>query len=151
MPLSCKLYNRIASNLKYICFIHQIYWRRRYCSRHPACRNRHVKVPEVPWKAGDGGPRPGWRSGTPSIQPLTPETSYMTSRSRSDLMGCWEHLADLQHIAGWVFLQTERVLFKYAIQVRSSTVCSGTKCTFQNIKEVTTNCPLLCHWWQLTS
>jgi hypothetical protein len=80
------------------------------------------------------------RSGTPSIQQVTPVTSYMTSISQSDLMYSWEHHADLQHKAGCPLLKLNCVLFKYAVQVLSCTVCSGTKCTFQNVKELTTNC-----------
>jgi len=46
-------------------------------------------------------------------------------------------------MAGWVLLKPERVLFENAVQVLSSTVCSGTKRTFQNVKELTTNCPFI--------
>jgi hypothetical protein len=67
----------------------------------------------------------------------------MTSRSRFDLMRFWVPPADLQHIESWVLLQPERVLFKCAVQVLSCIICSGTKCTFQNVKVLTTNCPFI--------
>ena len=117
-----------------ICFIHQIYLWWRCCPRHPACRNRHVKVPEGPWRADVGAAQRGWRLGSPSIQLVSPVTLYMTSRSWFDLMRTWEYPVDLQHMADWLLLKPNRVLFKYAAQVH---VCSGKKCTFQKVKELT--------------
>jgi len=40
----------------------------------------------------------GWRSETPNMQPLTPVTSYVTSRLQSVLMYFWIPPADLRHI-----------------------------------------------------
>jgi len=76
----------------------QTHWIDNYSSRHRACRNRLVKVPEGPWMADLGAAQQGWRSETPNMQPLTPVTSYMRSRLQSALMYFWIPLADLWHI-----------------------------------------------------
>jgi len=49
-----------------------------------------------------GAAQPGWRSETPNMQPLTPLTSYMTSRLQSALMCSWLQQAYLWHIRDWV-------------------------------------------------
>jgi len=42
-----------------------------------------------------GALRPGWRSETPNMQPLTPVPSYMMSRLQFGLMCSWIQPADL--------------------------------------------------------
>ena len=79
-------------------YIRQTYWVQNYSSRHRACRNRHVKVPEGPWMADVGAARPGWRSETQNMQPLTQMTSHMRWMLQSCLMYFWIPPADLWHI-----------------------------------------------------
>ena len=79
-------------------YIRQTYLIDNYSSKHRACRNRHVKVPEGPWMADVGAVRPGWRSETPNMQPLIPVTSYMRWRLQSYLMYFWIPPADLWHM-----------------------------------------------------
>ena len=80
-------------------FIHQIYWWWRFCPRHPACRNRRTKGPEGPWRAVHVAAQPGWRSGKPNMQPVTPVTSYKSSKWQSALVCCWRHPFGLQYMA----------------------------------------------------
>jgi len=75
----------------------QTYWNQNYSSKHRACRNRRVKAPEGPWMADVGAARPGWRSETPNMQPLTPLKSYLTSRLQSGPMCFWIPPAVLRH------------------------------------------------------
>ena len=91
---------QLPSNLATNIFFHilQIYWIHNYPSRHQACRNRLVKVPEGPWKADRGAAQPGWRSETPNMQQLTPVTSYMTSWLQFGLMYFWIPPVDLWYI-----------------------------------------------------
>ena len=91
---------QLPSNLAANIFFHilQIYWIHNYPSRHQACRIRLAKVPEGPWMADCGAAQPGWRSETPNMWPLTPVTSYMTSRLQFGLMYFWILPADLWHI-----------------------------------------------------
>ena len=76
----------------------QIYWMQNYASKHRACRNHHPKVPEDPWMADVGAARPGWRSETPNMQPLTQMTSHMKWSLQSSLMYFWIPPVDLWHI-----------------------------------------------------
>ena len=76
----------------------QTYWIDNHSSRHRACRNRLLKVPEDLWMADIGAAQPGWRSETPNMQPLTPVKSYVRSRLQSGLMYFWIPPADLWHI-----------------------------------------------------
>ena len=126
-----------------ICFIHQIYWWWRCFPWRPACRNRLSKGPEDPWRADVDAPRPGWRSGTPSIQPGSPVTSYTTSRSRSDLKCYWDNQADLQDMVQCVLLKPNPILFKCAVHVLTYVICWGTKWILKNVKELTEMCPFI--------
>jgi len=72
-------------------------------SRLRACRNCETKVPEGPWMADFGAARPGWRSETPNMQPLTPVTSNIRSNLESCLLCSWLHPADLWHINRTVY------------------------------------------------
>ena len=90
----------LPSNLATNIFFHilQTYWVQKYPSRHRACRNRLVKVPEDLWMADFVAAQLGWRWETPNMQPLTPVTSYVTSRLQFVLMYFWISPADLWHI-----------------------------------------------------
>ena len=90
----------LPSNLVTNNFFHilHMYWIDNYSSRHRACRNLQTKVPAGSWMADLGAAQLGWRSETPNMQPLTPVTSYMTSRLQSGLMYFWIPPADLWHI-----------------------------------------------------
>ena len=79
-------------------YILQTYWFQNYSSKGRVCRNRHVKAPEGPWMADRGAARPGWRSETPNMQPLTEMTSDMRWRIQSCLMYFWIRPVDLWHI-----------------------------------------------------
>ena len=79
-------------------YILQTYWKKNYSSKRRVCRNRHVRVPEGPWMADFRAARPGWRSETPNMQPLTQVTSCMRWRLQSGLMCFWIAAADLWHI-----------------------------------------------------
>ena len=72
-------------------------------SRLRACRICETKVREGPWMADFGAARPGWRSETPNMHPLTPVTSDITSNLQSCLMCSWLHPVDLWHIKRTIY------------------------------------------------
>ena len=88
--------SKLVTNILF--HILQTYWVDNYSSRHRACRNRLVKVPEGPWMADLGAAQLGLRPEKPNMLPLTPVTSYVRSRLQSGLMYFWIPLADLWHI-----------------------------------------------------
>jgi hypothetical protein len=97
----------LVTNILFL--VHKKYWIQNYSSWHPACRNRHTKVPEDPWIADLAAAQPGWRFKNANMQLLTPVTSYMMSILQFGQM-CFEYLRLTCNTWTDQFVQVVRVL-----------------------------------------